>query len=111
MRMLKIAALTAASFGLALTAQAQTQQQQPQQAQQMCEQIWEQADAQKQGFVTGQQAQRLHQAIQTAQAGMKGGTGTGAGGAPGTQTEQRVTRQEFMSACQMSPQSFQHLRS
>jgi hypothetical protein len=25
--------------------------------------------------------------------------------------EQRVTRQEFMSACQRSPQSFQHLRS
>lgn len=114
MRMLEIAAITAASFGLALTAQAQTQQQQPQQAQQMCEQIWDQADTQNQGFVTGQQAQRLHQAIQTAQAGTQ--PGTGAGGAPGAQgqkqqMEQRVTRQEFMSACQRSPQSFQHLRS
>jgi hypothetical protein len=105
--MVKIAAMTAASFGLALTAQAQTQQMQPQQAQQMCEDIWESADTQNQGFVTGQQAQRLQQAMQTAQ----GRTGTGAGGAPQKQTEQRVTRQEFMSACQRSPQSFQHLRS
>lgn len=119
MRMLKIAALAAASFGLALTAHAQTQQ--SQQGQQMCQEIWEQADAQNQGFVTGQQAQRMHQAMQTAQAspGTGGTAGGAAGGAPGGKAEtgtsgstaQRVTEQEFMSACQRSPQSFQHLRS
>ena len=112
MRMLKMAALTAASFGLALSAQAQ---QPGGQSAQMCQEIWQQADDQKQGFVTGQEAQQMHQAIQTAQAG----TGGAAGGAPGTAqpgaksqgTAQRVTRDEFMSACQRNPQAFQHLRS
>lgn len=119
MRMLKIAALTAASFGLALSAQAQ---QPGGQGAQMCQQIWQQADAQNQGFVTGQEAQRMNQAIQTAQASPGGGTAGGgaAGGTPGTQAQpgtkngsaaQRVTREEFMAACQRSPQAFQHLRS
>ncbi|MCL4764839.1 MAG: hypothetical protein KJZ80_01220 [Hyphomicrobiaceae bacterium] len=115
--MLKIAALTAASFGLAVSAHAQAQQPSAQ-AEQMCQQIWQQADAQKQGFVTGQQAQRMSQAIQTAQASP--GAGGAAGGAPGTKaqpggtngaTAERVTQQQFMSACERSPQSFQHLRS
>ncbi len=118
MRMLKIAALAAASFGLAVSAQAQTTQQPSAQAQQMCQDIWQQADAQKQGFITGQQAQRMSQAIQTAQSST--GAGGAAGGAPGTKaqpggtggaTADRVTREQFMSACERSPQAFQHLRS
>lgn len=122
MRMLKIAALAAATFGLALPTLAQ---QPTGQGMQMCQQIWQQADAQNQGFVTGQEAQRMNQAIQTAQApsGMGGTGGGAAGGTPGTKTPgmtngmkgggaaQRVTREEFMSACQRSPQTFQHLRS
>lgn len=114
MRMLKIAALTAASLGLAVSANAQTQK--GQQGQQMCQQIWNQADTQDQGFVTGQQAQRMNQAMRTAQGPRtKGGA---AGGAPGGKAKsgtsgqaERVTRQEFMSACQRNPQSFSHLRS
>lgn len=122
MRMLKIAALAAASFGLALSAHAQA----PKQGQQMCQQIWSKSDTQKRGFVTGQQAMRLSQAIRTAQAtpgtsGKRGATGGAGGGttqgmpksgsAGGGMQGQRVTQQEFMSACQRNPQAFQHLRS
>ena len=121
MRMLKIAALAAASFGLALSVHAQA----PQQGQQACQQIWSKSDTQNKGFVTGQTAQRLNQAIQTAQTspGMTGKSGATGGAAGGTSKgmaksgsaggvkSQRVTRQEFMSACQRDPQAFQHLRS
>jgi hypothetical protein len=121
--------VAALSLGVALTGQAQAQQANEAE----CRQIWERADAQNQGYLSGSKAQAYRQAMaattsgsgSTAQSGTTGGAGGGTAGSAGTGTTgqagtgagggtagagDRLMRSEFLAACMQNPQAFRNVR-
>jgi hypothetical protein len=121
-------ALAAAALSLGLIYSGAGQAQTSNEAE--CRQIWQQADTQNEGYLTGSKAQAYRQAM----AGIRGGASGGAGGGMSPQSgspmggaqgmapsgggtassgsaagSDRLMRSEFLAACMQNPQAFRNV--
>lgn len=121
-------ALTAAALSLGLIYSGAGQAQTSNEAE--CRQIWQQADTQNEGYLTGSKAQAYRQAMAGTRGSGSGGAGGGmspqsgsaSGGAQGAAPSgggtassgsaagsDRLMRSEFLAACMQNPQAFRNV--